>query len=93
MTLQVHQTLWPQVQADAGLRFVYERIEMPVAMLAAHRAPWRADRRRRAGAPEPELAERMVALEQEAYEIAGQPFNLGSPSRSARSCSASSACR
>ena len=26
-----------------------------------------------------ELAERMSALEQEAYEIAGQPFNLGSP--------------
>jgi DNA polymerase-1 len=26
-----------------------------------------------------ELAERMVALEQEAYAIAGQPFNLGSP--------------
>ena len=35
----------------------------------------------------------MLALEQEAYELAGQPFNLGSPSRSARSCSASSACR
>jgi DNA polymerase-1 len=26
-----------------------------------------------------DLAERMVALEQEAYAIAGQPFNLGSP--------------
>jgi DNA polymerase-1 len=26
-----------------------------------------------------ELAERMVALEREAYELAGQPFNLGSP--------------
>ena len=26
-----------------------------------------------------ELAERMSALEQEAYELAGQPFNLGSP--------------
>ena len=26
-----------------------------------------------------ELAERMVALEHEAYELAGQPFNLGSP--------------
>ena len=26
-----------------------------------------------------ELAERMVALEREAHELAGQPFNLGSP--------------
>jgi DNA polymerase-1 len=80
MTLQVHQTLWPQLEADAGLREVYERIEMPVA-----RCCERIERHgvlidaallaRRAS----ELAERMVALEQEAYEIAGQPFNLGSP--------------
>jgi DNA polymerase-1 len=33
MTLHVHQTLWPQLEAEKGLRFVYERIEMPVARL------------------------------------------------------------
>ncbi len=80
MTLQVHQTLWPEISADAGLRFVYEQIEMPVstvlerieiqgvlidaAVLARQST---------------QLAERMLALEQEAYAIAGQPFNLGSP--------------
>ncbi len=80
MTLHVHQTLWPLVQADAGLRYVYEKIEMPVSVVLQ-----RGDRngvfvdaavraRRREG-----LAERMVALEQQAYDIAGQPFNMGSP--------------
>jgi len=80
MTLAVHQVLWPQLEHDARQRFVYESIEMPVsallmrierhgvlidsALLAEHSR---------------ELAERMVGLEQEAYAIAGQPFNLGSP--------------
>ena len=80
MTLQVHQNLWPQVQAEAGLRHVYEQIEMPVSIIlerieingvlidAAVLARQSQD-----------LAERMVALEAQAYELAGQPFNMGSP--------------
>jgi len=35
----------------------------------------------------------MMSVEQKAYEAAGQPFNLGSPSRSARSCSTGRSCR
>jgi DNA polymerase-1 len=80
MTLQVHQALWPQVQADAGMCFVYQQIEMPVSTILERieitgvliDAPVLARQSQ-------ELAERMVALEQEAYAIAGQPFNLGSP--------------
>ncbi len=80
MTLHVHQRLWPQIEADDKLRFVYERIEMPVAEVL--------QRIERHGVlidaavlarQSHELAERMVALEQEAYAIAGQPFNMGSP--------------
>jgi len=80
MTLQVHQTLWPRIEADARLRDVYERIEMPVSLIL--------QRIERHGVlidaavlarQSQDLAERMVALEQEAYAIAGQPFNLGSP--------------
>ena len=80
MTLQVHQTLWPQLEAEAGLRFVYEKIEMPTSALLA-----RIERHGVLIDPallatqSRELAERMVALEQEAYSLAGQPFNLGSP--------------
>jgi DNA polymerase-1 len=80
MALHVHQVLWPQIEADAGLRDVYQRIELPVALILG--------RIERHGVlidsavlatQSKELAERMVALEQEAYTIAGQPFNLGSP--------------
>ncbi len=80
MTLQVHQALWPQVQADAGLRFIYERIEIPVSEVLAHieRHGVLIDATVLARQSQ-QLAERMVALEQEAYAIAGQPFNMGSP--------------
>jgi len=80
MALHVHRTLWPQLQAEPKLQFVYERIEMPAAIVL--------QRIERHGvlidaavlaAQSKDLAERMVALEQQAYEIAGQPFNLGSP--------------
>jgi DNA polymerase-1 len=80
MALHVHQTLWPRLEADAGLRYVYEQIEMPVGEVI--------QRIERNGVlidsallaqQSRELAEKMIALEREAYELAGQPFNLGSP--------------
>ncbi|MEO8807275.1 MAG: DNA polymerase I, partial [Burkholderiaceae bacterium] len=80
MTLHVHNNLWPQVQASAGLLDVYQRIEMPAAEVLGRieRTGVLIDGARLA-AQSQQLAERMVALEQQAYEIAGQPFNLGSP--------------
>jgi DNA polymerase-1 len=82
MTLEVHRTLWPQlVEPGAeGLRAIYETLEMPVSALLV--------RIERHGvcidtaalqAQSGELAARLVALEAKAHEIAGQPFNLGSP--------------
>ncbi|MCX2862596.1 DNA polymerase I [Paucibacter sp. PLA-PC-4] len=80
MCLQVHEQLWPQLQADAGLQFVYERIEMPSSALLARieRTGVLIDASR-LQAQSHELAQRLVAIEQEAYNIAGQPFNMGSP--------------
>ncbi len=80
MTLHVHQTLWPQVEAEPGLRFIYEKIELPVAAILQ-----RIERNGVLIDPallaqqSQQLGERMLALEQEAHEIAGQPFNMGSP--------------
>ena len=80
MCLQVHQILWPQIEAEAGLNFVYRDIEMPTSSLLA-----RIERigvlidASRLQAQSHELAQRLVAIEQEAYTIAGQPFNIGSP--------------
>jgi DNA polymerase I len=80
MTLQVHQVLYPRLAAIPGMKFVYESIEMPTsaALGRVERHGVLIDSARLAEQSRL-LAERMMALEQEAYEIAGQPFNLGSP--------------
>ncbi|MED5619731.1 DNA polymerase I [Ideonella sp. BN130291] len=80
MALHVHQTLYPRIQAEPGLRFVYEKIEMPVTQVIQRieRNGVLVDAQLLAQQSR-ELAEKMLALEREAYELAGQPFNLGSP--------------
>ena len=80
MTLDLHRNLWPQLEREPGLLDVYRRIEMPTAAVLG-----RIERTgvlidpARLNAQSQQLAERMLALEREAYELAGQPFNLGSP--------------
>jgi len=80
MTLHVHRTLWPRIEAEPGLLEVYARIEMPTTGVL--------QRIERNGvlidpvvlaAQSQQLGERMMALEREAHELAGQPFNMGSP--------------
>jgi len=80
MALQVHDTLWPQIEADAKLRYVYERIEMPTSRVLQRieRTGVLIDALQLAQQSK-DLGERLVALEQQAYALAGQPFNLGSP--------------
>jgi DNA polymerase-1 len=80
MCLHLHQVLMPRIERDAGLARVYREIEMPVVGLL-HRIERRGvliDAALLAQQSQA-LAERMVQLEQEAYGLAGQPFNLGSP--------------
>jgi DNA polymerase I len=82
MTMQVHQTLWPDLTAPqgAGMRHVYEHIELPTSAVLVrmerHGVLLDADVLARQSQ---ELAERLVVLEAKAHELAGQPFNLGSP--------------
>ncbi|RQO57384.1 DNA polymerase I [Paucibacter sp. KBW04] len=80
MCLQVHEQLWPQLQAEPGLLRVYRDIEMPTsALLARIETTGVLIDAARLQAQSHELGQRLLALEQEAYDIAGQPFNLGSP--------------
>ncbi|MCA6216077.1 DNA polymerase I [Ideonella sp. B7] len=80
MCVQVHETLWPQLQAEPGLKRVYAEIEMPtVAVLQRIERHGVLIDPVRLAAQSQQLAERMIALEQEAYAIAGQPFNMASP--------------
>jgi DNA polymerase-1 len=80
MTLHVHQVLWPQIEAEPGLQRVYRDIELPTSAVLTRieRHGVLIDAAVLARQSQ-ELAERMVALEREAHELAGQPFNLGSP--------------
>ena len=80
ITVQLHRVQHPRIAADAGLDFVYSSIEIPTSEVLF--------RMERTGvlldcalldAQSRELGERVLALENRAYELAGQPFNLGSP--------------
>jgi len=80
VTLRLHEALHPQLAADAKLGHVYEKIEMPVReiLFGMERAGVLIDAellRRHSRT----LGERVVALEQQAYALAGGPFNLASP--------------
>jgi DNA polymerase-1 len=80
VTLALHRALWPQIEAHAPLRAVYEDIELPVAqvLFGMERTGVLIDRAL-LEAHSRELANRIAALEREAHALAGRPFNLGSP--------------
>ncbi|HLA75744.1 MAG TPA: DNA polymerase, partial [Gammaproteobacteria bacterium] len=77
---QLHQALWPQINAVASLKTLFQAMEMPLASVLERieRNGVRVDAamlHRQSG----ELAARMQEIEQLAHEAAGQAFNLGSP--------------
>ena len=80
VTLRVHDALYPQIEPVPGLRQVYESIELPVAdiLFRMERNGVLLDRDRLA-AQGRELGEAMLRLENQAYQLAGHPFNLNSP--------------
>ena len=80
ITLRLHQTLWPQLEAEPRLAALYREIELPAmaVLLEMERNGVLIDAFLLAQHSE-ELGRRLHALEREAHELAGQPFNLGSP--------------
>ena len=79
MTLEVHHLLWPRIQADAGLAFIYQlEIESSEALYRIERNGVLIDAPTLASQSN-ELGQRILQLEAQAHELAGQPFNLGSP--------------
>ena len=79
MTLDVHRVLWPQLEANAKLRGIYQ------LEIASSEALYRIERNgvlidaatlaKQSG----ELGARILQLEAEAHVLADQPFNLSSP--------------
>ena len=80
VTLGLHSFFTPKLAEHPGLERVYAEIEMPLVpvLSAMERRGVRVDVERLEVLSE-ELAERMAALEGEAHEAAGGPFNLQSP--------------
>jgi len=80
VTLQLHQALWPQLQAIPRLQELYESIEQPLVpvLYRMERAGVLVDRellRKQSG----ELAVRMLELQAQAHAEAGGAFNVDSP--------------
>jgi len=78
-TLAVHQRLWPLLQADDKLGFIYQlEMDSSEALYRIERNGVLIDAPTLA-AQSHSLGQRIMQLEQDAYAIAGQPFNLASP--------------
>jgi DNA polymerase-1 len=80
VTLQLHQALWPRLEALPRLKELYESIEQPLVavLFRMERTGVLVDRellKKQSG----ELAARMLELESQAHAAAGGSFNVDSP--------------
>ena len=80
ITLRLHETLWDLLKDKPSLVTVFEEMEIPLVPVLS--------RMERCGVlldtkmlnkQSTQLAKRVSELEQQAHDLAGQPFNLGSP--------------
>ena len=80
VTLQLHETLWSKLQHEEKLTQVYQNIELPLLSVLGRieRKGVKIDSQKLTRQSNT-LAKRMAAIEAQAYELAGQEFNLGSP--------------
>ena len=80
ITLRLHERLWPRLSGIPKLCSVYENLEVPLIPILAKMErlgvlvdPWLLQQQ------SDFLMEKMALLEAKAHELAGMPFNLGSP--------------
>ena len=80
ITLRLHLELWPQIQESPGLLYVYEKIEMPAMRVLGimERNGIRIDSALLAKQGQ-QVGKRLLQLEGEIHQLAGQPFNIQSP--------------
>ena len=80
ITLRLHRALWPGLEREAGLRSVFEDIEIPlVPVLSAIERNGALLDRAMLDTQSRELGERLTVLEKQAHELAGVEFSLNSP--------------
>jgi len=80
VTFRLHEALWPRLQQHASLVKVFEEIELPLVPVLS-----RIERRGvlidkdKLKQQSKQISKRLLELEQQAYDAAGEEFNLGSP--------------
>ena len=80
ISLRLHNTLWPKLSGVKAMKTLYETIEVPLVPVLSRierngvliDAPMLLQQSK-------QLAKGMVDIEQQAFDIAGGKFNLGSP--------------
>jgi DNA polymerase-1 len=80
MTLQLHQLFWPRLRGLHRQRKLYDTIEMPLVPVLSRieRTGVLVDKNL-LGIQSQEFKTRLAEIEKEAFEVAGQEFNLSSP--------------
>ena len=80
VTLQLHETLWPKLLKEPGLKYIFEDIEMKLVPVLARMECYGvlidAEMLRKQSI---ELEARLKNIEQEIVQIAGTTFNVNSP--------------
>ena len=80
VTLRLHALLSARLEAEPSLQQLYRELEVPlVPVLSRIERNGALVCREQLAAQSAELGQRMLALEAKAHELAGGPFNLGSP--------------
>ncbi|MBU2986753.1 DNA polymerase I [Saccharophagus degradans] len=80
ITLRLHQALWPQVEAVEGLKSLFENVELPlVPVLSKVERTGALIDATILGQQSAELAADLERIQREAWELAGEEFNLASP--------------
>ena len=80
ITLRLHHELWPQIQDSPGLLYIYQQVEMPAMRVLGimERNGIRIDSAL-LGKQGQQVGKRLLELEGEIHQLAGQPFNIQSP--------------
>jgi DNA polymerase I len=80
ITLQLHLAMYPVIANDEKLNYIYSQIEMPssACLFTIERNGVLIDSAM-LHTQSSEIGLKLIALENQAYELAGQPFNLASP--------------
>ncbi|MGD8567542.1 MAG: DNA polymerase I [Gammaproteobacteria bacterium] len=80
ITLRLHHTLWPQLEKEPDLKWLYQHVEIPLVPVLS-----RIERNgvlldiKMLNKQSQELEKSIADLESKAHEIAGEKFNIASP--------------